>query len=83
MKAAWLRVWAKEDLRALGLYSADMGGVGSTRWASNEESRPVWGWRLGAFPAVRLCFERGDHLDVARLLGERQDITSILAAGIP
>lgn len=27
-------------------------------------------------------FERYDHLDVVRMLGERQDIASILAAGL-
>ncbi len=34
--------------------------------------------RVGKFPLLWCCFERGDHLDVVRLLGERQDIASIL-----
>jgi toxin ParE1/3/4 len=32
------------------------------------------------FPLVWLYFERDDHLDVIRLLGERQDILAILGA---
>lgn len=34
--------------------------------------------RVGKFPLLWCYFERGDHLDVVRLLGERQDIASIL-----
>jgi toxin ParE1/3/4 len=35
-------------------------------------------WRVAKFPLLWCCFERRDHLDVVRLLGERQDIASIL-----
>lgn len=35
-------------------------------------------WRVGRFPLLWCCFVRGDHLDVVRLLGERQDIIAIL-----
>ena len=35
-------------------------------------------WRCGKFPLVWCYFERADHLDVVRLLGERQDIAAIL-----
>ena len=35
-------------------------------------------WRLGKFPLVWCYFERADHLNVVRLLGERQDIAAIL-----
>jgi toxin ParE1/3/4 len=35
-------------------------------------------WRLEGFPLLWLYFERPDHLDVVRLLGERQDIAAIL-----
>lgn len=35
-------------------------------------------WRVATFPLLWCYFERGDHLDVVRLLGERQDIASIL-----
>lgn len=35
-------------------------------------------WRVGTFPLLWCYFERGDQLDVVRLLGERQDIIAIL-----
>jgi toxin ParE1/3/4 len=35
-------------------------------------------WRVATFPLVWCYFERADHLDVVRLLGERQDIGGIL-----
>jgi toxin ParE1/3/4 len=35
-------------------------------------------WRVTGFPLVWFYFERDDHLDVVRLLGERQDIATIL-----
>ena len=35
-------------------------------------------WRVGKFPLLWCYFERADHLDVVRLLGERQDIAAIL-----
>lgn len=37
-------------------------------------------WQIAKLPLLWFYFERGDHLDVVRLLGERQDIASILAA---
>ena len=36
-------------------------------------------WRLSTFPLLWFYFEREDHVDVVRLLGERQDIGTILA----
>jgi toxin ParE1/3/4 len=39
-------------------------------------------WRVAKFPLLWFCFERGDHLDVARLSGERQDIAATLGAGL-
>ena len=35
-------------------------------------------WRVGKFPLRWCYFEHADHLDVVRLLGERQDIATIL-----
>lgn len=35
-------------------------------------------WRVKRFPLLWFYFERDDHLDVVRLLGERQDIAAIL-----
>ena len=37
-------------------------------------------WQVTKFPLLWFYFERGDHLDVVRLRGERQDITAILGA---
>ena len=37
-------------------------------------------WQVAKFPLLWCYFERGDHLDVARLLGERQDMATILGA---
>ena len=34
--------------------------------------------RVAKFPLLWCYFERGDHLDVVRLLGDRQDIAAIL-----
>jgi len=34
--------------------------------------------RVAKFPLLWCYFERSDHLDVVRLLGERQDIAPIL-----
>ena len=35
-------------------------------------------WRVSQFPLLWFYFERDDHLDVVRLLGDRQDLVSIL-----
>ncbi len=35
-------------------------------------------WRVGKFPLLWFYLERADHLDVVRLLGERQNIAAIL-----
>ena len=40
-------------------------------------------WRVAKFPLLWCCFERTDHLDVVRLLGERQDIAAILGDEFP
>ena len=37
-------------------------------------------WKVAKFPLLWCYFERGDQLDVVRLLGERQDIATILGA---
>ena len=39
-------------------------------------------WRVKKFPLLWCYFERDDHLDVVRLLGERQDIAAILGDDI-
>jgi toxin ParE1/3/4 len=35
-------------------------------------------WRVAKFPLLWCYFERGDHLDVVRLLGESQNLAAIL-----
>ncbi len=35
-------------------------------------------WQVVKFPLLWFYFERADHLDVVRLLGERQNIAAIL-----
>lgn len=68
-------------LDALALL-ATQPGMGSLRWAQPAEQPPLRAWRVKRFPVLWFYFERDDHLDVVRLLGERQDIASILAAGL-
>ena len=35
-------------------------------------------WRVSKFPLLWFYFERDDHLDVVRMLGERQDVAALL-----
>jgi toxin ParE1/3/4 len=53
-------------------------GMGSPRLGKLLDIPGLRTWRVGKFPLLWCYFERGDHLDVVRLLGERQDIISIL-----
>lgn len=39
-------------------------------------------WRVGTFPLFWCYIERDDHLDVIRLLGERQDVVTLLSADL-
>jgi toxin ParE1/3/4 len=39
-------------------------------------------WPVDPFPVRWVYFERPDFVDIVRLLGEREDITAILGAGI-
>jgi toxin ParE1/3/4 len=56
-------------------------GLGSPRWGQLAEIDGLRAWRISEFPLTWLYVERADHLDVIRLLGERQDILSILGTG--
>ena len=40
-------------------------------------------WQVAKFPLLWCYFERADHLDVVRLVGERQDVAAILGAEFP
>lgn len=53
-------------------------GIGSPRLGKLLGIPGLRTWRVGKFPLLWCYFERGDHLDVVRLLGERQDVLAIL-----
>ncbi len=53
-------------------------GIGSPRLGKLLGIPGLRTWRVGKFPLLWCYFERGGHLDVVRLLGERQDIIAIL-----
>jgi toxin ParE1/3/4 len=56
-----------------------MPGLGSPRLGQLCEIEGLRSWRVTGFPMQWLYFEAIDHLDVIRLLGDRQDIIAILA----
>ena len=53
-------------------------GMGSPTLGKRLDIPELRTWRVGKFPLLWCYFERKDHLDVVRLLGERQDITTLL-----
>jgi toxin ParE1/3/4 len=55
-------------------------GIGSPVLAKHLGIPGLRIWKVAKFPLLWCYFERGDHLDVIRLLGERQDIATILGA---
>lgn len=57
-----------------------MPGMGSPHMGQLGEIPGLRSWRVTDFPMRWLYFEADDHLDVVRLLGDRQDITAILIA---
>jgi toxin ParE1/3/4 len=54
-------------------------GIGSPVLGKILDIPELRTWRVTKFPLLWFYFERDDHLDVVRLLGERQDIAAILA----
>ncbi|MDZ7590837.1 MAG: type II toxin-antitoxin system RelE/ParE family toxin [Rubrivivax sp.] len=52
--------------------------TGSPRHGQLCEIPGLRSWRVKGFPMQWLYFEASDHLDVVRLLGDRQDIVAIL-----
>jgi toxin ParE1/3/4 len=56
-------------------------GMGSPALGALLNIAALRTWRVSGFPLLWLYIERSDHLDVIRLLGERQDLAGILAAG--
>ena len=57
-------------------------GMGSPVLGKTLDIPDLRTWRVSGFPLLWLYFERADHLDVVRLLGERQDVEAILAREI-
>lgn len=55
-----------------------MPAMGSPRLGKLCDIPRLRAWRITGFPAQWFYFEAHDHLDVIRLLGERQDIAAIL-----
>jgi toxin ParE1/3/4 len=53
-------------------------GIGSPTLGKRLGIPGLRTWRVAKFPLLWCYFERGDHLDVVRLLGERQDVAAIL-----
>ncbi len=53
-------------------------GIGSPTLGKILDIPDLRTWRVTKFPLLWCYFERDDHLDVVRLLGERQDIAAIL-----
>jgi toxin ParE1/3/4 len=53
-------------------------GMGSPRLGQLLGIPGLRTWRVARFPLLWCYFERGDHLGVVRLLGERQDLIAIL-----
>jgi len=56
----------------------NMPAMGSPRLGQLCEIPGLRSWRVKGFPMQWLYFEASDHLDVVRLLGDRQDIVAIL-----
>ena len=53
-------------------------GIGSPTLGKRIDIPGLRTWRVAKFPLLWCYFERADHLDVVRLIGERQDIAAIL-----
>jgi toxin ParE1/3/4 len=53
-------------------------GIGSPTLGKRLGIPGLRTWRAKKFPLLWCYFECGDHLDVVRLLGERQDIATVL-----
>ena len=60
-----------------------MPGLGSPLRAESVGITGLRHWSVEGFPVRWFYLEREDHLDVLRLLGERQDLAAILASERP
>ena len=57
-------------------------GIGSPALGTAIGISGLRSWRVAGFPFLWFYFERDNHLDVVRLLGERQDIATILTEAL-
>ena len=71
-----------DEARGALLTVESMPTIGSPRLGLQSDQFNLRSWALAHFPVRWFYFERDDHLDVVRLLDERQDIASIFAAGL-
>jgi len=55
-----------------------MPGLGSPRIGQDCDVPGLLSWGITGFPMQWFYFEANDHLDVVRLLGDRQDIATTL-----
>lgn len=53
-------------------------GIGSPVLGNRLAIPGLRTWQVKKFPLLWFYFERDDHLDVVRLLGERQNVAAIL-----
>jgi toxin ParE1/3/4 len=58
-----------------------MPGIGSLRLGQLCDIPGLRSWQVTGFPVQWFYFEADGHLDVVRLLSDRQDIIAILTAG--
>lgn len=59
-----------------------MPSIGSPRLGQLCDVPGLRSWRVPHFPLQWLYFETPDHLDIVRLLGDRQDIVAILSRDV-
>ncbi len=57
-------------------------GIGSPTLGKALGFPDLRSWRVTGFPLLWFYVERDDHLDVVRLLGDRQDIAAIIAGAL-
>jgi len=69
--------WSRATNTALDQIELDP-GIGSPTLGKRRGIPALQTWRATKYPLLWCNFERGDLLDVVRLLGERQDIAAVL-----
>jgi toxin ParE1/3/4 len=54
-------------------------GLGSPALGKELGIPGLKAWKVSTYPLMWFYFERKDHLDVVRLLGERQDLAAVFS----